>query len=77
MVIDEIQRDPELFLSINAIVDEQPDPGRFLLTGSARVMGLRSLPDALVSRMETVELWPLTQGEIDGTPDNFVDSAFQ
>jgi predicted AAA+ superfamily ATPase len=77
MIIDEIQRDPELLLSIKALVDEEPEPGRFLLTGSARVLGLRDLPDALVGRMETIELWPLSQGEIEGTGNNFVDTAFE
>lgn len=76
MIIDEIQRDPRLLLSIKELVDEDPVPGRFLLTGSARVLGLRDLPDTLVGRMETIELWPLSQGEIDGTPDAFVDAAF-
>jgi len=76
MIIDEIQRDPALLLSIKALVDEEPTPGRFLLTGSARVLGLRNLPDTLVGRMETIELWPLSQGEIDGTGDAFVDAAF-
>lgn len=76
MVIDEIQRVPELLLAIKADVDARPRPGRFLLTGSARVLGLRGLPDALPGRMETVELWPFSQGEIDGTPDRFVDAAF-
>lgn len=76
MVIDEVQRDPELLLAIKASVDEDPRPGRFLLTGSARVMGLRALPDALPGRMETIELWPLSQGEIDDGPDGFVDAAF-
>lgn len=76
LIIDEIQRDPELLLSIKETVDADPRPGRFLLTGSARVLGLRSLPDTLVGRIETVELWPLSQGEIDGTPDGFVDAIF-
>ncbi|MEV5740901.1 ATP-binding protein [Microbispora rosea] len=76
MVIDEIQRVPELMLSIKEQVDTDPRPGRFLLTGSARVLGLRALPDALPGRMETIELWPFSQGEIDGTPDRFVDAIF-
>jgi len=37
---------------------------------------LASLPDALPGRSETVELWPLSQGEIDGEPDGFVDAVF-
>jgi uncharacterized protein len=77
LVIDEVQRSPELLLAIKAAVDEDPRPGRFVLTGSARVMGLRGLPDALPGRMETIELWPLSQGEIDGTPDTFVDACFE
>jgi uncharacterized protein len=76
MVIDEIQRVPELFLAIKEVVDTDPRPGRFLLTGSARVLSLRGLPDALPGRMETIELWPLSQGEIDGKPDGFVDAIF-
>jgi len=76
MVIDEVQRAPELLLSIKESVDADPRPGRFLLTGSARVLGLRALPDALPGRMETIELWPLAQGEIDGHPDGFVDAIF-
>lgn len=76
MVIDEIQRAPDLLLSIKARVDADPRPGQYLLTGSARVLGLRSLPDTLVGRMETIELWPFSQGEIDGSPDGFIDAVF-
>lgn len=76
MVIDEVQRVPELLLAIKEVVDANPRPGRFLLTGSARVLGLRAVPDALPGRMETIELWPFSQGEIDSTPDGFVDAVF-
>ncbi|WP_129669394.1 ATP-binding protein [Phytoactinopolyspora endophytica] len=77
MVIDEIQRVPELLLAIKETVDADPRPGRFLLTGSARVLSLRSVPDALPGRIETIELWPLSQGEIDNKPDGFVDAIFE
>lgn len=77
MVIDEIQRVPELLLAIKEDVDTTPVPGRFLLTGSARILGLRALPDTLPGRTETIELWPFSQGEIDGAPDGFVDAAFR
>lgn len=75
MVIDEVQRNPEVLLAIKELVDREFVPGRFLLTGSARVLGLHNLPDTLVGRMETITLWPLSQGEIDGTPDRFVDAV--
>lgn len=74
--IDEVQRAPELLLAIKAAVDEDPRPGQFLLTGSARLLGLRDLPDALVGRMETVELWPLSQGEIEHLRDDFTARVF-
>ncbi len=77
LVIDEVQLAAELFRAIKAVVDLDPRPGRFLLTGSAQILALRDLPDALPGRMEIVELWPLSQGEIDDTPDQFVDAAFR
>ena len=76
MVIDEVQLAPELFRSIKVAVDTDPQPGRFLLTGSAQVLALRQLPDALPGRMEIIELWPFSQGEIDRSPDAFIDAAF-
>jgi len=76
MVIDEVQLAPELFRSIKVAVDTDPRPGQFLLTGSAQVLALRQLPDALPGRMEIIELWPFSQGELDRTPDAFVDAAF-
>jgi predicted AAA+ superfamily ATPase len=43
-------------------------------SGSARLLGLKDLPDALPGRAETIELWPLSQGEIDSAADGFVDA---
>ncbi|WP_216894235.1 ATP-binding protein [Nocardia alni] len=77
MIIDEIQLAAELLRPIKMIVDLDPTPGRFLLTGSSRVLALRTLPDALPGRMEVIELWPFSQGEIHGQPDRFIDAAFQ
>lgn len=76
LLIDEVQRVPDLWLAIKNEVDRDPRPGRFLLTGSARLLSLASLPDALPGRSETIELWPLSQGEIDDRPDGFVDAVF-
>jgi uncharacterized protein len=77
MVIDEIQFAPGLLRAIKLTVDLDPTPGRFLLTGSSRVLALRTLPDALPGRMEIIELWPFSQGEMTGGPDRFVDVAFR
>lgn len=77
LVIDEVQRAPDLFLAIKHEVDTDPRPGRFLLTGSARLTGLRDIPDLLPGRSETIELYPLSQGEIDRRPDGFVAAVLQ
>ena len=66
VVMDEIQRAPELFLDIKAAVDRDRTPGRFLLTGSANVLLLPTLADSLAGRMEVVHLWPLSGGEMAG-----------
>ena len=76
MVIDEVQLAPWLFRSIKVAVDTDPRPGQFLLTGSAQVLALRGLPDALPGRMEIIELWPFSQGELERSPDAFADAAF-
>ena len=77
LVIDEVQRVPDLFLAIKHEVDTDPRPGRFLLTGSARLLGLHEIPDLLPGRAETIELSPLSQGEMDRTPDGFVEAIFR
>jgi uncharacterized protein len=76
MFIDEVQRVPDLWLEIRNVVDRDRRPGQFLLTGSAGLLAMRDLRDALLGRAELVELWPFSQGEIDGAPDGFVDAAF-
>ena len=76
LVVDEVQRAPEIMLPLKARVDAERRPGQFLLTGSARLLGLRLLPDALVGRTETIELWPFSQGELTDGSDGFVDAAF-
>ena len=76
LVLDEIQRAPELVLPIKADVDRNRRPGRFLLTGSANILQLPKLADALVGRMEVLTLRPLSQGEIAGVREGFIDALF-
>jgi predicted AAA+ superfamily ATPase len=76
-VIDEIQRAPELLLSIKKSVDEDRRPGRFLLTGSANLMTIPTVADSLAGRMETLSLLPLAQGEINSLhAENWIENAF-
>ncbi len=75
-VIDEVQRAPQLFVAIKASVDRNRQAGRFLLTGSANIWLVPQLSESLAGRMEILTLWPLSQGEIEGVRDNFIDVAF-
>ena len=78
VTLDEVQRAPELFLPIKAVVDRQRQPGLFLLTGSADVMLLPGLADSLAGRMEVLSLWPLSCAEILDSPAiNRADALFQ
>lgn len=76
VILDEVQRVPELFLALKATVDRDRRPGRFLLTGSANVLMLPRIADSLAGRMEILTLWPLSQGEIEGVPDGLIDALF-
>ena len=77
VVIDEVQRAPEVFLPIKLSVDQDRRPGRFTLAGSANVLLLPRLADSLAGRMRIVMLWPLSQGEIDGLREGFLTTMFE
>lgn len=76
VVIDEIQRAPELMLGIKREVDRDRRPGRFLLTGSTDMRTLPKAADSLAGRMEVLQLLPLSQAEIRGGKGRFLDDAF-
>lgn len=74
LVIDEVQREPELLLAIKASIDRDRRPGRFLLTGSADLLTVKGRTDSLAGRAATLHLRGLSQGERAGHPEDFVSS---
>lgn len=56
VVIDEIQRRPELFPLLRVLADRQPLPARFLILGSAAPDLLRQSSETLAGRLETLPL---------------------
>lgn len=56
VVIDEIQRRPELFPLIRVLADRRPLPARFLILGSASPELLRQSSESLAGRIETISL---------------------
>jgi uncharacterized protein len=73
LIIDEIQRVPELFISLKKLIDDDRQKRRVILSGSANVLALPKLADSLAGRMEIYDLWPLSQDEIRGEKSNFLD----
>lgn len=76
IIIDEIQRCSDLLIPIKKKIDENRQPGQFVLTGSANVLELPKLSESLVGRMEIHTLWPLSPVEIYDTKTNFIDKIF-
>lgn len=76
-VIDEVQRAPWLLPAIKVAVDRARRPGRFLLTGSANVLLVPKVSESLAGRMEILRLWPLSQGEILGIRERFLEALFE
>lgn len=72
LAIDEIQRVPELMVSIKANVDRDQRPGRFLITGSSQLSANRAVSETLAGRIERHTLWPLSQGEIERGQGDFL-----
>ncbi len=75
-ILDEVQQAPELAPALRLLVDQARKPGMFLLTGSADVLCAPRFAETLVGRMEIFHLWPFSQGEIEGSKEEFVDRIF-
>ena len=78
LILDEVQMAPGLFRALKALVDAARQAnkananGRYLLTGSASIMALPKLSDALVGRMSILTLYPLSALEISGGKGDFL-----
>jgi hypothetical protein len=63
VILDEVQRVPELMPAIKTSVDQNRKPGRFLLTGSANLLLLPRVQESLAGRVEVLNLYPLSELE--------------
>ena len=77
LVIDEIQKVPELLNAIKIHADKSQERGQYLLTGSSSLDFMRKSADSLAGRMHSVRLRTLTLGEVNGNPPAFLDAAFR
>lgn len=66
VVIDEIQRRPDLFPILRVLCDRRPLPARFLILGSASMSLVRGISESLTGRLETIDVGGLSLDEVGG-----------
>lgn len=64
-VLDEVQRVPDLPSYLRGIIDDDPTPGRWILSSSQNLSLLESFSQSLAGRTEAHQLLPLTRGEVE------------
>jgi predicted AAA+ superfamily ATPase len=64
VVIDEVQRMPEVFQALRVLIDERRRPGRFLLLGSSSPEIVRRAAESLAGRIAYMDLYPLNMLEV-------------
>ena len=63
-ILDEVQRLPELLSYVQGLVDERPETGRFVLTGSFRTELKKGIGQTLAGRTAVFRLLPLSLDEL-------------
>ena len=66
IIIDEIQKAPELFEQIKIMCDENEERGLFWLTGSQQYKMMTSIRETLAGRIGILELYSLSKNEVEG-----------
>jgi predicted AAA+ superfamily ATPase len=64
IVIDEVQRKPELFPLLRVMADRDDRPARFLLLGSSSTLLLEQVSETLAGRAELIDMGGLSIGEV-------------
>ena len=63
-IIDEVHRVPNLLSHLQGVIDDEPTPGRWILTGSQNLALLATVSQSLAGRTAVHHLPPLTHGEV-------------
>ncbi len=66
LMIDEVQRSPDVLLAIKRSVDKKRTAGRFLLTGSVNLLLMKRVSESLAGRAAYFALMPMTRREVLG-----------
>lgn len=77
-LIDEVHRGGDwLVRAIKVAVDEDPQPGQFIMSGSSRFLAVPTLSESLAGRAAFVDLWPLSMAEQSGGSADFITRLFR
>ena len=77
LTVDEIQLGGDRVVrAIKQLVDTDPTPGRFLLTGSTNFLTVPTISESLAGRVRILGLWPLSEAELLGRPPCAFDRWF-
>ena len=77
IILDEIQKVPEVLEGIKLDIDNDRVNGHFLLTGSANVLDMKKAKETLAGRIIEIPMYPLSQKEIHHKADeNMIDTLF-
>jgi len=68
VILDEVQRAPDLLSFIQGIVDEKERPGQFILTGSQNFLLLQPVTQSLAGRTAIFHLLPFSRSELQNQP---------
>ncbi|MCG5220147.1 ATP-binding protein [Streptosporangium sp. KLBMP 9127] len=74
VLIDEFQHVPEILSAIKAELNRDLRAGRYVLTGSTRYATLPRAAQSLTGRVHLIDVLPLSQGEICGHRETFLDA---
>lgn len=78
LAVDEIQLGGDrLVRAVKRLVDEDPTPGRVLLTGSTNFLTVPTISESLAGRARLLRLWPLSEAELAGRPPRVIDGWFE
>ncbi len=67
IILDEIQRVPELFSYLQTEIDRDDAPGRFILTGSQQFLLIEKIGQTLAGRVALLYLLPFSLSELSGS----------
>ena len=76
MVIDEVQKAPQILSEIKLAVDKNRRPGQYVITGSSDIYSAPESNESLAGRVKNIRMRTFTQGEIQGTEPQFLARLF-